>query len=162
MADLMLRVMINPSDDVRTGLEQANRWKPGDIVNVHRAQDHADIDGGGDYHVRGGINPNIRAGFIFVRNVPNSLALKAKEILELAHYDELLLLGPGKVMVRKRKWHVPPSIIPTAARNELLNNREITFTWNQVKPYVRRKSFSSLTDDSGDNIDIQLADNDLS
>ena len=69
-----------------------------------------------------------------------------------------LLTGEIYQKDRRREWRIPPGIVPTGLRNQLINDREIAITWTQAKPYIRKKIISNRLDPSTDDESTELVD----
>ena len=71
------------------------------------------------------------------------------------------LTGNVPAIARSRAYRIPPSILPAAKRNKLLADREITVTWAQAKPFIRKKLVAVDTDASADDETTELTDGDI-
>ncbi len=71
------------------------------------------------------------------------------------------LSGSVPAIARKRAWRIPPNILPGVKKNKLIANREITVTWAQVKPFIRKKRVTIDTDRTADDETTELTDGEI-
>ena len=62
---------------------------------------------------------------------------------------------------RLRRWRIPRGALPAPVRTRLLNDGEITATWDQMRPRIRRKSITVRLDRSQDDESTAVTDGDL-
>ena len=149
--DITLQVMIEPPthDLSYDAAKNAARNRRGDVIGVYLTSDVTEPP-----------NPNGRLGFIHITGVPDVLSFdRIRERLTSAFHDPLLVTE--KVMWRKRKWRIRASVIPAGARNTLLTTKELTVTWLQAKPYLRRKEVFNRLDVTADDETAELSDVDV-
>lgn len=121
--------------------------RPGDIIAVYDSST-----------IKEPPNPNTRLGFVHITNAPNVALEKAKRLMgRVVEFS-----GGGMVIRRKRKWRIPPSVLPTAVKQALKTNREVTVDWSQVKPFIRRKVIVNNLDPTKDDESNAVTDADIS
>ena len=172
MVDITLEIMLEPAthDLSYDADKNARRFRRGDIFEVHRTTDIATLDGSGDYRL-----PSIGTsvfGYIHVKNVPLAAALKIRAALTKDTGETITrsVTDPdtGEVTEvvepyhsRRRKWRIPRSVIPAAAKTKLLAEREITVEWAVFRDKIRRKIITDRLDPSLDDESNAVSDSDL-
>lgn len=153
--DITLHNIIKPASHALSGMRAARRLAPGDIIDVYEATEYATLQADGNYLLD---SPPLhdRFGFVHVKHVPNSLS-KARIKKKLTEAVEIL--GQD---VRRKKWHVPPSILPTVIKQKILADKEITVEWSVAKSYIRKKTTPVILDPNQDDISTSLTDGDIS
>jgi len=144
--DITLQVVIDaPAHAIRGDAKIACRYRAGDIVGVYLSDE-----------ILAPPNPSTRMGFVHITNAPDTYSFNTiKRVL-----TQPIITTHGGVD-RRRAWRIPPSILPISARTTLINDREISYSWAQARPYVRKKLVVSLYDPSQDDEDTALVDEDL-
>ena len=130
MPDITLQIIINKSTHTLPAENENGRWDLGEIIDGWLSINQASFDGT-NWHMNGVIS-SPRTGFVHITGVPAAVALKAREVLNHTPHNTTT-----KESIRRRTWRVDPSLIPAGVRNKLLADKEITFTWTKVKPYIR-------------------------
>jgi len=144
---ITLQIMLDaPTHNIDSSIDNSARNKRGDICAVYLTSEV------------GVTNPDNPMGFIHITDEPDKAYEKIKERLTSPIRNEVILDRP---ILRKRKWRILASAIPISARNRLLTDREITVTWNQVKPYIRKKIIISQSNPALDDEIIILTDEDI-
>jgi len=149
--DITIQIMlVPPTHDLSASPEKdAARYRRGDIVSVYLSSEITEAP-----------SPASRLGFVHITAVPDSIPFsKIKSELLSSSYDPVILIDPD--VWRKRKWRIPASVLPVDVRNTLLADREVTFTWSQVKPYVRKKIIYNKLNSSTDDESNVLVDVDV-
>jgi len=152
--DITLQIIIRPATHALEGMEAACRYRTGDIIDVYRANRFAELQEDGNYLMQSQMGNDVFC-YIHIKDVPDTLnrqRIKAKLLEPVTILDEL---------VRRKMWHIPPSILPVAFRQRLLADREATVTFIQAKNYIRRKTTPVLLDPDQDDITTTLTDGDL-
>lgn len=147
-------VVVAATHSLETPEKEAARDRVGDIVGAYLTSQVG--------------SPNLtgRLGFIHITGVPDAIPLRKvrdKLLRPCLNPDvETTRDGSGagdisttldpatnplsrQRILRKRAFRIPPSVLTAALRQELLDNREITVTWAQAKPRIRKK-FPNLAD----------------
>jgi len=174
MVDVTLEIMLDlPTHDLSYNPEKAAaRYRHGDILDIIRSIDFAAKDVNGDYRITEGIG-HPRFGYIHVTDVPADRARKMREVLtahtpetkQVADSDPETGLPTTKVVsdtYRQRRWRIPRSVIPAAAKTKLLSEREITVDWTTFRDKIRRKAVTNRLDPLLDNESNAVTDADLS
>ncbi len=175
MKDITLEIILDPSThDLSYDLnKEAGRYRRGDIVHFWLAEEHATLDANGDYRLIAGAAGVKVFGYIHIRNVPNPRAARMRDVLmsstgETKEVVKTHPLLPGEAptetvpdMFRKRKWRIRRGVMTPTIRDRLLAEREITGTWQQMKPLIRRKIIIIRNDASQDDESNSLQDSDL-
>jgi len=171
MVDVTIVIVLEPKTHaLHTAKAEAKRPRRGDIFTVYRSSDVAVLDGSGDYHI-----PDLSTaffGYIHVRNVPNARALRMRDVLG-ANTEERSLrtkVDPDTGLDeqveygdpwRTRRFRIPRSVIPVAARNKLLRDGEITVEWTTFRDKIRKKVVSNRFDATTDDESGAVTDEDL-
>lgn len=153
--DITLHIIANPATHELEGMKAAMRYRRGDILDVYRANKYATLQSDGNYKLNKSPG-HPRFVFIHIKNIPDTLdkqKIKAKLIATVDLLDDT---------VRRRKWHIPPSILPSAFKQKLLAEKEITVEFATVKAYIRKKLTPIILDPDSDDITTSLTDEDLS
>jgi len=140
------------------GQKLAARHRTGDIDFVHEVTDGFADWVGGEYIIRAVIKP--WHAVIFITGIPDGPNAKAKAL----RIRQLLMAGNrdgSGVLIRRRVWRIPPAILPSALRTKLQTTQTATVTWDQAKPYIRKKIVNVLTDATQDDETSQLTDADV-
>jgi len=152
--DITLHIIINPATHNLSGMQAASRYRKGDIIDVYRATKFAELQGDGNYKMQSQMGNPVFC-YIHVKNVPDTLdRQKIKQ----------RLLEPVQVLeetIRRKNWHIPPSILPAAFKQKLLDDREATIEFSTAKSYIRKKTTPVILDPDQDDISINLIDGDL-
>lgn len=171
MVDVTLEIMLEPaSHDLSYNLEKAaRRYRRGDILAVHRSADIATLNGN-EYNITEGIGTRV-FGYIHIRDVPSARARLMRDVLirdteetKTVDYDDPLL---GNVIVTKsdvwrlRRWRIPASVIPAAARAKLLIDRELTVSWATFRDKIRRKNLTTRLNPALDDESVSVQNSDL-
>jgi hypothetical protein len=149
--NLTLQVLVAPSQhNIPDPVKRARRYDVGDLVCVWDADVVAPYNGTA-HILRDVVGPEFI--YIHVRDVPAQITLeRARE--KLLERDEEFGFFDGEMTVlayhRRKKFGAVLADIPTAARNRLQSDRQITVTWTQVKNYIKHRRQNR-----------QLADGDL-
>ena len=154
MPVITLQIMVNaPTHDLSHDPPMASmRYRNGDILTVYRTKDFATLTG--ETWNWNDVISSPRSVFVHITGVPLNLAIKAGTRLT----DSIAAAGDT---FRRRKFRIPPSVVPIAFRNKLLADKEATITYTQVKAHIRKKSIVDVLDASQDNEDTALVDGDL-
>ena len=130
-------------------VKEAARLKNGDILEGYRARTIAALDGAGDYRLNEVIS-SPRTGFVHVTGVPILAVRKIKRLAE-SHQQITGTRAGGDlniVTLLKRKWGVDVASIPLVVRQQFIADKEITFTWTQVKNFIRNKPENRIVTDA--------------
>ena len=156
--NVTLQVMLNAPDHPLEGMKAAARYKTGDILNVYITENCATLQGDSSYKLNSPCT-HPRFAFVHITGVPDISINTIRKKLSIAIEDNT---DPEKpTLVRRRLWHIPTSIVPVGIRQTLLTDHEVTLTWSQVKPYIRKKLVSNALAPDTDNITTELQDIDL-
>lgn len=122
--------------------DDESRWRRGEVVDVFPLE-QCPGPAGHPRHLH-----------IHITGVPFTLE-QVKRALTKRHSGDpaLELLDQG--IIARRRFCINAADIPINARNQLVTNREITVTWNQVKSYIRRRLAGART------LDTNLTDADI-
>ncbi len=148
--NITLQVMLYPANhDLSYNLEkQAVRYRRGDIVKVYLTSEIVEP-------------PTIgtRMAFIHITGVPDVAPFEdIKNILTRSIHNEVYLNRP---VLRRRAWRLPNANLPQAIKNQLIATQEITVTWTQAKPYIRKKAIVNALDVLQDNEATEITDTDI-
>ena len=158
MPDISLEVMIDPATAPPD--REAMNYRRGEVVAGYPTSRVAEWNGT-EYKANGGVGMP-RTGYIHVRDVPANVAPKLRQVLTRDMYE---IEGDGVTIkkLRRRLWRFVPSDIPANVMNRLLNDREITVTFTQLKNYVRKRLISAVVPDdpSADSDTALIADSDF-
>ncbi len=138
--NITLQILVAPSQHVIADPDKnARRYAVGDIVCVWDADVVAPYNGT-DHILRDEISTT-KFVFVHVRSVPAQVTLeRARD--RLLGSDETFGYFDGDQTVlayyRRKKFGAVLESIPTAVRNRLQTDRQITVTWTQVKNYVKQ------------------------
>ena len=146
------------------------RYRRGDIFEVHKTADLNATLIDGDW-VMPGLTPHF-FGFIHVRNVPNARAKKMRDVLTAGTGETKIIpaIDPdtGETVdeihpdeYRQRKYRIPASVIPVAAKAKLLADQQITVAWPTFRNAIRKKIISNRIDPLTDDEDTPVSDSDL-
>ena len=137
MADYCIEISIGHP------LNNGVSWSRGDIVAVYPAEQIGVFDGT-EYIPKNLPVPMLMTGWVFITGAP----LRNLEIINgrLAAQNVDISLGV-RVILNKRKWRAIVADIPAAIRNRINNNRYATFSWIQVKNYIRNRVGDALLTD---------------
>lgn len=75
--------------------------------------------------------------------------------------NKVQLDGEKLGLYRKRRWRIPPMLLPLALRQELLANRQITVAWADAKARIRRKIILNRLNNTQDDESTELTDADV-
>jgi len=161
MADISIEIML--SAPTPPAGREALAWRPGHGVAIYPAARIADRVGQ-NYRARGGVTMP-RTGYIHVLNVPGNIGWRKfrRALTNSYRVDDPIVQIDGKKQVKKRLrlFRLRPSLVPAAARSQLLADREITVTFTQLKNYVRKLTVPNVSDPSLDTETIALIDADF-
>ena len=131
--DITLQVIFNPKthDLSYDTQKQARRYRRGDIVGVMLTGN------------TGLPSFNRPFAFIHITGVPNRPIAQIRARLTTPAFDPLVLVNDNPAQLRRRRWRIPRSILPQGIIDQLIANRQVTVTWAQVKPFVRKKLISN-------------------
>ena len=165
MVDVTLQIVLHPKthDLSYNPNKAAERYRRGDIFEVHRSIDVATLVSG-DW-----IIPDLGTnffGYIHVRNVPITRARKMRDVLSAGTGEtRLVSTDTGDVQVpdeyRLRRYRIPASIIPAAARAKLLADSQITVAWLTFRDAIRKKIISNRLDPLTDDESTPVTDTEL-
>jgi len=153
--DTTLMCIISPAKHKLEGMKAAARYQAGDIVDTFMSSKYAKLQPDGTYQMQSQMGQP-KFAFIHIKNIPDNVN---KQKIKTVLTSELTLLGET---VRKRRWHIPPSILPTAFKQKLFSTREITVDYVVAKNYIRKKSAPVLLDATKDDISMSLDSKDIS
>ena len=131
MTDVTLLIRIEPTPTVEDG-KNGSRWKAGEIANVRLT---SDITAETCYA------PN--CGFVHVTGVPGTIE-KIQSITLGGHNG-----GDGRTQHRC-KWRIQPKDLPNVVKTTLLRDRQITGTWEQLKPHLKNQVIGDTPIEDGD------------
>jgi len=153
--DITLHIILKPADHALEGIRAASRLAKCDIIDVYKAEKYATLQDDGNYLLDSPpLHP--RFGFVHIKNVPDIL----KEInIKNKLLEAVEILGQP---VRRKKWHIPPSILPDVVKKKILTDKEITVQWAIAKSYIRKKTTPVILNPSQDDISGVLTDGDVS
>jgi hypothetical protein len=164
--DLTVTILAHVGTDPLSGKKEAMRYKVGDITQARLSVNVA-TKVGNDYILGGsGALSNPDVVYVHITDVPNAQAAKAGRLME----DERELTARGQpgggdegdyISRRLHKYRVEKQDIPAAARQALIDDGEITVTWTQAKPYIKKKVVIDEMDSTTDT-EVILTDGDLS
>jgi hypothetical protein len=183
--NVTLVVVLNPANHALPNDKQARRNKRGDIVDIRFTSDVGAPQGRLGYvHITG--VPDRPLEFLKEKLLdPLTVLIPYSDTVDQEFYDKWVAKGVWPmfaawpttvvnngngtytatglryVLARKRGWRIPASVLPANVRNQLLNNREITVTWLQAKPYVRNKIVADRFDSTQDDETTELSDSDI-
>ncbi len=102
--------------------QEPGRWKRGDVVEVWLTAELTEP-------------PSLNQPFIFVHitGAPNRAFQRIKDKLTIANMDETT----GEIFDGRRRWRVRLNDIPADRKQELLDTRETTVTWNAFKTFIQ-------------------------
>ena len=169
--DITLKLLVNPPVGVTSGRADMMRPRRGDVISVYRASDWSTLQGNGDYLLD---RPNLSShlAFIHIKNIPtpngeerklNKIRERLTDVAERLSDDQsgapvgVYFFTP----IRHRSFRLLFSSIPAGVRNDLRNQVERTFEWNQVKPYIRKRNIVNHLNRSQDTELTQLSDVDI-
>ena len=152
--DLTLHIIISPATHALEGMKAASRYRKGDIIDVYKATKFAVLQPDGNYQMQSQMGQS-KFAFIHVKNIPNSFD---KQKIKSALLPTIKILGG---LVRRRKWHIPPSVLPGVFKQKILTDREVTIEFSIVKPYIRKKTTPVILDPEQDDISTALINGDL-
>lgn len=136
--DICIQIMANPpTHEIPEYNRIMGRYEKGDIRAVFLNSECP-------------LPPSPNNPFVFVRitGVPVSSLKKAKKMM--APHRELVEEADGEMVyqqTRQREWKVDWQQLPPQLIDNLLENREITKTWVQVKPYIKSKILQRVITD---------------
>ena len=147
MADFCLQVIVNEATHVISDpAKDARRYRRGDIIDVFIASDIGTLDvPSGDYIPNEPIGSS-RLGFIFVKDAPDVSIDKAKAWLSRQELNAAQVENPDVLKRRIMQLDVPS--IPPAVRQEILDNKYITFGWTVVRDFILNKTTLATVIDS--------------
>jgi hypothetical protein len=182
--DITLTVVLNPATHALATDKQARRLKRGDIVAVDLTTSVESPSGRlGHIHITG--VPNRPLDFVRQKLTESLYTLEPyTDTIDETRYMRWLVrghwplfdifpnvvnngdgtytaTGERQMPARKAKWRIPASILPVNIRNTLLTNREITVTWEQAKPFIRKKVVANRLNATQDDETTELADGDI-
>jgi len=150
---LTLQIIVNaPTHAVNDSKGAAYRYRNGDIIAGHRTADNATFDGTKWFWNWPITSP--RTVFVHITGVPDALIDNA--LLRLSEQHKT-----ANIKLRKRRFRIPPSVVPNTWLQQLLIDRETTVSWTVAKQRVRKKLVTNADDASTDNETTQLTDGDL-
>jgi len=143
--------MLNPAthDLSYDPAKEAMRYRVGDVFDVFLTPANFTF------------SMDTRFGFIHITNVPDVYSIETiKKALSAPVRSTVIIDNPP--LYRRRKWRIKPSAIPVGARNAMIANHELTVTWTQAKPYIRKKVVidnlnAALDDDSTELVESDVA-----
>ena len=140
---------------------EAMAYRPGHFVAVYPATRVADKVGQ-NYLAKGGVGMP-RTGYIHVIDVPDTISFKRVRRVVTNAYRVWALpeVNPRRIKKRRRLFRLRPSLVPAAARNRLLADREITVTFTQFKNFVRKLTVVDVDDPTTDTETVALDDADF-
>lgn len=106
----------------------SEKHRLGDIVNIYQTSQLTEPP-----------SPNSPLVFVHITGVPNTLIEKIKKLKEAKMGEESPTTGI-KEFIFRHDWRVDRSMLSASIRQKLLNDRQITVTWEQAKPFIKRKS----------------------
>lgn len=147
--DISLLIVIVPADHDLSydSYKQARRYRRGDTCEV-MAPSRV-----------GQANRESRLGYIHMLNVPTPNINSTKTTLLDTIIDPLDPLGER--VLRRRKWRVVISNMPTLFKDELLASHELTVTWGQVKLFLMKKIVTETLNPLLDDESISITDVDV-
>lgn len=104
--------------------DEAGRWRQGDIMHAELTSKVAQ-----DPH------PGSNLLFVDVADVPNSVALKIRNVLNSDYTDE----AAGDGLIRRRRWYLDRDLIPAGRLADLIANRRGSATWAEFKNIVKKR-----------------------
>lgn len=165
MPNVTLQVIIDAPNHPLSGMKGASRLRRGDIIGVHLSNDVATRNGP-DYNMDSIGSP--RTGFVHMKDAPPAAKLKERFLEQLdgdeEYRDDGLGGGPrlvGYETVRRHKWKLKISDLPTGQRNALLNDKEFTVQWTNIRPRIRRKVFVDKLDPTQDDDSNAVQDSEV-
>lgn len=164
--NITLQVLKTPKTNLLTGKAEAMRPVQGDIINAWLSTVVA-TKIGNDYILNGGALSHPRWVYVHITDVPNTQAAKAyrlkeNEVLTFLNPDSPVPFSEEEHLPRRLfKYRVEKNDIPAAKRQKLLANGEITVTWAQAKPYIKKKIVTLEMNPVMDT-EVILTDEDLS
>ena len=144
--DICFQIIINPTthDLSYDTIKDAARQKAGDVIDVLLATDVGTWDGS-DF-IPNDVVGSPRCGFVFVVGVPNRAIKAIKEKFFIDYRDPIVVENPDILL--RRRFGIRVSSIPLAVRQQMVADKYITFTWAQVKNFLRDKVFDRNITDS--------------
>ena len=171
MVDVTLQIVLYPkTHDLSYHSEKAAmRYRRGDIFEVHKSEDVATLIDG-DWIIAD-LTPHF-FGYIHVRNVPKARAKKMRDVLtaDTGETKTVMQVDPETGLIapelqqdafRLKKYRIPASVIPAAAKTKLLADQQITVSWNAFRNAIRKKIISNRLDPSTDDESTAVTDEDL-
>jgi len=144
--DICLQVMLTPpTHSLPTPERESARMAVGDVIEVYSAQ-KAGAWNGSEYIPHNNPPRTPRLGFVFITGVPNIALDKIRSKLTVPYYDPLVVVNPN--VLRNRLYGIRVSDIPVGVRQTMMNQKFVTFTWAQVKNFLRNKVADTLITDA--------------
>lgn len=155
LIDITLAVIAVQSTHSLPAEKEGARWQIGQIQDVYKTRDLASIVDG-EFRMNNAIGTKVRV-FIHVRNVPVSSAKRIRRLLaEPIEVPSIEIVNDkdgneveivSVAMVHRSIFKVRLADIPNAAKNTLKDNREITVSWTEFKPYICRSDTLAVIKD---------------
>lgn len=152
--DITLHIIILPATHPLEGMKAARRYRKGDIIDVYLASRFAELQGG-TYKMQSQMGQP-KFAFIHIKNMPDTIDIQK---IKAALLEPVSILEDS---IRRRKWHIPPNILPVAFKRKILEDREATVEFSIAKAYIRKKTTPVILDPEQDDISTVLLDEDLS
>lgn len=152
--NITLQILLKVANNPLTGVESAFRYKIGDIIDGFKTEKYAALQPDGTYAMQSQMGNPVFA-YIHVLNVPDTFNL------EKIRHAITSSVEITEEPIRRRKWHIPPAILPTAFKQKVLTDREATINFSTAKAYIRKKTTPVVLDASQDDISTSLTDGDL-
>lgn len=147
--NLTLQVIITPANHTLSDpAKNARRYATGDVVDIFNADVVSPFNG--TDHILRDVISDPRFVFVHVRGVPDRTLGRIKDTISTPDIEYVLVNGEpvSSSYHRRRKFALLASSVPTAMRNRLMADRQITVTWTQAKNYVRHVRENRLITDA--------------
>jgi len=145
--DICLQIMLNPpTHALPTPEREAARMQRGDVIAVYTAA-KAGAWNGSEYIPH--INPvrSPRLGFVFITGIPDTVNFeKLRWRLTTPFFDPMVVIRPD--VLRNRLYGVRIADVPVQVRQLMQTQKYITFSWAQVKNFLRNKVADTLVTDA--------------
>ena len=163
--DITVQIILKPAThafpaNAQGMMKNACRYWPGDILDVYPAEKYATLGDDGNYLLNSPPG-HPRFAFVHVKNVPVKFSVDRIKNKLTATVESEGGVENNQQLLRRRGWHIPPSITPVVFKQKLLLEKEATVDFNVAKNYIRKKVITDIFDPEVDNIDTVLIDEDL-
>lgn len=102
-----------------------------------------------------------RTVFVHMRKVPNQAAQKIRRVLTDPLYELAPELPAGIRIIRRSRFRIPPSEVPSGIAQKLASQREATVLWKNIRPIIRKKQWVDKWNPDLDDESESVQDSDL-